>query len=328
MNVKHAIMVLSLTITAMAQKPAIVASFLPEHGGHHERMEKLFEEYVLPHVDAVMERYEWSELEPSQGNYDFSQMDADIAHWQSKGKKTALIISLVSDRIDERFSNTATPEWVMSRVPTETCEHVANHKIPVIYDSKTMALTQPFILAVLKHLDTKAPWILYDRTGFWHGGENSVECKKNQPIPAVVKYMRAMAEFVHENHPDGTRFVSSCSAWNTTDYPDQLCKVFARYGIGIGIQMLNAQDKMNYQSGRPCTGNWCENFKAHPEVYKYLQPEVRQPPENLLVYVPFAASLGVNAIELRLSDLSIAYYPKNPSYAEFGERYRAILGKN
>jgi hypothetical protein len=89
MNVKRAIMVvLSLTLTAMAQKPAIVASFLPEHGGHHERMEKLFEEYVLPHVDAVMERYDWSELEPTQGNYDFSQLDSYIANWHIKCKKT------------------------------------------------------------------------------------------------------------------------------------------------------------------------------------------------------------------------------------------------
>jgi hypothetical protein len=324
MKMKHTIIVLALTVSAMAQKPTIVASFLPKPGSPNMR---LFEQIILPHVGAVMERYDWAELEPSQGSYDFSRMDADIANWQSKGKKTALIISLVSDTINTTRENVATPGWVLSQVPTETCPFISPNKVPVMYDPKMMALTQSFILAALKHLDTKAPWILYDRTGFWRGGENTPLCKGSKTVDTAVNYVRNMAEFVHKNHPDGTRFVSSCSGWPRTNYPEQLCKVFEANDIGIGIQMLSAEDKANFESGRPCAGNWCENFKAHPSAYKYLQPEVKQPPANLLEYFPFAESFGVNAVELRVTDLRIAYSPADPNYAEYGARYQAVLGK-
>jgi hypothetical protein len=324
MNLKHVITILSLTVAAMAQKPTIVASFHPAPGSPNDR---LFEQYILPHVGAVMERYDWNALEPSSGTFNFSEMDADIARWQSKGKKTAIIISLVSDTINTNAENTATPDWVLAQVPTETCPFISPHKIPVMYDRKMMALTQAFILAVLNHLDTKAPWILYERTGFWRGGENGPLCKGSKSVQTAVDYVRSMAEFVHKNHSDGTRFVSSCSRWGNNNYSDQLCSIFDANGIGIGIQMLSAEDKSNYESGQRCAGNWCEAFKAHPSAYKYLQPAVRQAPANLLEYYPFAESFGVNAIELRASDLSIAYNPNDRNYSEYGAQYRAVLDK-
>lgn len=317
------LVVLALAVSALAQKPVVVASFLPKPGSPKERM---FEQYILPHVDAVMVRYDWKELEPTPGGFTFDALDADIAKWQSHGKKTAVIVSIVSDTINTTRSNTSTPEWALSQMPLQNCRFIGANQVPIMQDPKTMALTQPFILAVLKHLDTKAPWILYVRIGFYRGGEDTPLCKENQGQQSAVAYLRSMAEFVHQNHSGKTQVVASASrAW--PGFSKKVAETLVANDIGIGIQMLSAQDKLNYASNLPCTGDWCEIFKAHPSSYKYLQPEVRQPPSGLLDYYPFAETFGINAIELRVTDLSIAYNPADPNYAEYGAQYRAVLEK-
>lgn len=64
-----------------------------------------------PHVDGVLLRFSWAELEPRRGKFRFDIVEQRIAPWVKARKKVIVGISLTAQR--EGF----TPDWVFARCP-------------------------------------------------------------------------------------------------------------------------------------------------------------------------------------------------------------------
>ncbi|WP_157268061.1 hypothetical protein [Azohydromonas aeria] len=47
---------------------------------------------ALPNVRGVQMRYQWRDLEPTKGNYDFSRIERDLAFARASGKKLAILV--------------------------------------------------------------------------------------------------------------------------------------------------------------------------------------------------------------------------------------------
>lgn len=306
----------------------IIVRSLPVPGS---KADLKFQTYVVPQptIYGVQQPYDWKDIEPSNGVYDFTKMDADIALYAAKSKKTVIVISLITDQVGDGVTpNTSTPQWALAITPMISCDHVPLPGIPIVYDSKTIALTQPFILKVLRHLDGNI-WVAYVRIGFWKGGENCPECKAALKVQTALDYNQLMSDFIKTNHPNGTGktfFVSNCSGCFGNKYTDGSAAIFVGDGLGIGTESVFAQDYLNYIAGQQCGGSdWCNIFNTYPTAFKYLQPGVPQDLDGLLTYYPFIQKFGTNYMELRYSDVSVAYNPTDLDYPLWGQMYRNAL---
>ncbi len=101
-----------------------------------------------PDVDGITIRQPWSEIEPSEGNFDFTYLDAAIANCASYGKPVLLRIG----------TQTAKPEWVNDAVATAggqfftfTDTGGSQVTIPVFWDPTFLAKKKAMIAAVGAH---------------------------------------------------------------------------------------------------------------------------------------------------------------------------------
>jgi hypothetical protein len=83
------------------------------HPGHYAGMLRLgdsqaiMETVLQPGITGIMKRYSWRQLEPTAGNYDFSELQADLQWAQARGVR---IIAMVEDKT---FTpDRATPEYL------------------------------------------------------------------------------------------------------------------------------------------------------------------------------------------------------------------------
>jgi hypothetical protein len=282
-----------------------------------------FNQYITPHIDAVLIYADWSQMEPQQGQFDFSGIDSQISYWKAKGKQVVLILVMNSDV----GMNAALPSWVKAQVPIiESCRNggFGYQNFPLITDQRFVDFSRAFYRAALSHF-SDANNIAYIRTGTV-GGENTIPCLGAWPggwkEPAFLAYLKSFGAFIQSLHP-AVQFAQNATWQNGgTAAADTMYEYWDEYGIGAGMQALGAAGDVY-----PCTANWCKNFPLYPKQFHYLQSATRQPVGALASYVPFALSHGVNALELRVTDLSIAYNPNDPNYQTWGERYRDALGK-
>ncbi len=100
-----------------------------------------------PNVDGVSLRQDWADLEPSEGNFDFSFLDSEVARVAGAGKQVLL-------RINTQFSK---PAWVTEAVIaaggsffTFDKQGVAN-TIPVFWDPTFLAKKKAMITALGAH---------------------------------------------------------------------------------------------------------------------------------------------------------------------------------
>lgn len=313
--------------------PLIVASFVPPPGS---RWGADFQKYVVPHVDGVMVRVDWKQIESAQGSYDFAPLDREMTPWTKQGKKVAIIVSLLSDAIVGRGPNTATPAYVFSAdwaqkcckskpLDTATCPFNSN-PIPVVYERPFMAAAEPFIAAVLKHLEAGNS-VLYVRAGFVEGGENAPVCHGDWPGWSKGKfldYISEMSNYIAGLH-SSVQFVSNANGAIGDEVAAAEADRMHAAGIGIGMQSLKDTDKDAYERGQPCEGGWCAWATKYPGDFRYLQPSGNLSPGALAVYVPFARKLGINALEIFAKDLLVAYDPNYPGYVQYGAAFRAAL---
>lgn len=284
--------------------------------------------YVMPHVDAIITRVDWAQLEPQYGAFEWRALDNTVASYAQSGKKTVVIGQLVSDAVVNGQPNTATPAWALAGVGITKCT-LAPKGVPILWSGEYQARAEAFIVALLRHFDGNAN-VLYVRVGYFEGGENCPLCAHSTTGYSQARVMQSvqeMTDYIHSSHPVGTRFVNNCNGCQGDSYADQEGMIFAADGVGIGMQSVSAEDKTSFQQGKPCTGDWCAIFKAHAGSYLYLQPAVNQPLGSLPIYVPFARTFGTDAFELFNSDMDIAYDPTNPNYAKWGASYRAAIGQ-
>jgi len=64
-----------------------------------------------PHLDGVLLRWSWAQLEPQQGRYDFSAVERDITPWAKANKKVLIGVPLAGQQ------RGVTPDWVFDELP-------------------------------------------------------------------------------------------------------------------------------------------------------------------------------------------------------------------
>ncbi len=317
------------------QPNPIVASFLPSN----QTQLDAFTNYVLPHISAVMVRIKWSQIESdsTQGIYNFTTLDAMISDWTGQDKNVAIIVQLNNDDVLGGAPDTAVPEYVYTAAWAQQCCnappldvvqcHPSWSPFPMVYEEPFRAAAEPFLAAVLNHLDGN-PNILYVRAGYAEGGENTPFCYWKWPgfsEQVFLDYFTEMTDFVAALHST-TRFVNNANGFMGLPMADTEAGILHARGVGIGMQALAVSDKTNYESGKPCHADWCAWATEYSSDYRYLQPSIAEQLGDPVIYVPFAESFGINALEIFARDLLIAYNPEDPNYQQYHAAYQQAFG--
>ena len=86
------------TLTTTATTTALATGTRKYNKGHYIALmaccdsAKIMAASLKPGVKGFMKRYRWKELEPTQGNYDFSEIQADLAWAGANGKQLVVMI--------------------------------------------------------------------------------------------------------------------------------------------------------------------------------------------------------------------------------------------
>ncbi len=115
-----------------------------------------------PNVDGVSVRQDWAELEPSEGNFDFSFLDSEVARIAAAGKKVLLRINTQAGK----------PFWVTDAVTaaggvfyTFVDDDGIQNTIPVYWDPTFLAKKKAMIVALGAHF-TNNPAVAVVWTSF------------------------------------------------------------------------------------------------------------------------------------------------------------------
>jgi|SRR5579863_498155 len=306
------LLALSFPKGARAQM-TIVSSFNP--GSAAEK------KYVDPHTTAVMIRSNWSQLEASEGVYNWMQLDSQITSWTGQGKKVAIIASLAADS----GVNTATPGYVLQNKQTTTVKCPAfPNPCPVTNTQFFVQREEAFIQALLAHLVPMGSSILYVRVGPMHGGESCPSCFQADPLAwgqesGVMSYLSDLATFVSKLHSP-IQMVYDMNSCINNSWAAQMGDIFAKVGLGIGNDAASGKDVNG-----PGNGDWVVKFAQYPLVYHYLQQQNPDTIADTLKIIPFARTQGVDAFEINESILDAAYDPANPNYAQYHVQLQKVL---
>jgi hypothetical protein len=276
----------------------------------------------------------WSEVDKGPGanpRYDWSGVDSQIATWTGAGKSANLIVWVVSDAT----TNTATPSWVLSQVPTVSC--TTTSPVPVFWNSTFVSLYKDFIAEVLATYGTN-PSIGYIRFGLAAGGETYPVCYSalvQQGFTTTIweNYISTMMNYEKSLNPTSQLMlgINSYGAPPDDAVPDWEAATSVQLGFGFGSQGLSAADMQNYNTGKPCSVDWCANFEKYEgQAALELQLLAASQPDgggegSLVTLLPFALQLHTQIFEIFANDFDVAYDPNNPYYAQYGAGYREVF---
>lgn len=145
-----------------------------------------------PHVVGTTLMYQWSDLNPAEGQYDFSKIENDLKLWE--GKKVILRVSASGWKKWTTPQNTSwTPKWVYAKGAKSVTTDDGSIK-PVYWDTTFLHAYNAFILAYGQkyNLDDR---ILAIEMGIGDGGETK---------------------------PDTSKFSDRLKKWKAAGYTDQL----------------------------------------------------------------------------------------------------------
>ena len=295
----------------------------------------------------------WSQVDSGNGNYDWSHVDSQIAPWVAAGKSVNLIVWGVNQQIP----NTATPAYVQQDPNYQSVSCVTrgtDATYPVYYSPGYKLNYQKFISAVMNKYGSN-PNVGYIRFGLARGGEAFPTCMtemmqlagdtSTDQFNTVWKgYITDMTTY--EKNAQASilssegHVVQLMGALNQYGNPPQYAVSdfeaanASSLGFGFGSQGLSLSDLNNYNSGRPCTSNWCSNFVAlaAKAIPLELQPIAATDPTNapggtgsLTQLLPFGLSLHAQIFELYIQDLAVAYDPNNQYYPLYSQSYQQVL---
>ncbi len=180
----------------LTENPALITEN-PGKGWVRYRSDYQETEAVLEYVSVGYNRFNWNQLEPQEGVYDWSAIDTFLNKWDDLGKKAAFGIACASSTNSASY---LTPKWVFDAGAAYTMANNGTQYVPVWNDPIFLTKLENFTKAFAKRYDgdSRIAFIdirSYGNFGETHTGElsGSVALSANEEkkhIDIATKYFR------------------------------------------------------------------------------------------------------------------------------------------
>jgi hypothetical protein len=137
----------------------------------------------LPDVSGRVLIYYWSELEPKEGKFDFSNMDREILLWTNAGKSVVLRFSAAGWKKWKRpWSQQGTPDWAFRKYRIAKVTEVDGAILPVYWDKGFLKGLEAFLHVVSMHLAEKhlLGKVAFVEIAVGDGGETKPDTEQNK----------------------------------------------------------------------------------------------------------------------------------------------------
>jgi hypothetical protein len=270
-----------------------------------------FQTYIAPHISGVTFICGWSQIETSEGAYDFSNCDSKITNWEGTSFKIGIIFSPISFQ-----SNTYTPAYVYSQAYAQslgarqldycvcnnnsvgnypgsgktamnTCAHVGDTTAyPAVWEPPFQVPYRKFIAAAMAHYNGVS-WksqIAYIRFGRGTGGETTDRCE-NQLLTLVGGSINTLeADWVgnaegndtleaQQAHTFPLQNSVGCSNEGGCSWADAEAANAVSLGIGIGSEGVSNEDITKFKEGKPTDADWVNLFDLYHGQVQVLQTQ-------------------------------------------------------
>jgi acetyl esterase/lipase len=118
-----------------------------------------------PHILGVLHTIYWSNVEPKEGKFDWSDIDRRIAPWIAAKKKVALrIMWSSSGNWPEPAAKHPTPQWVLDKGAVTAHSNSSKTDIPLIWDPVYRKYAGHFLQEVARKFDGDPNLLFIDAT--------------------------------------------------------------------------------------------------------------------------------------------------------------------
>jgi hypothetical protein len=118
-----------------------------------------------PHVLGVWIQFYWSQIEPEQGRFDWSRIDARMRPWLAAGKKVAMRVYWVgSGYWNDPAARTATPAWVWREGAKYVKHGPSGTEIPLCWDPVYQKYAARFMAEIARKFDDDPNVLFIDVT--------------------------------------------------------------------------------------------------------------------------------------------------------------------
>ncbi len=164
-------------------------------------------------------RYDWSSIEPAQGQYNWSPIDYAINAWQAQGKQFAFGV-MNADSTD--YSNQfVTPQWVFAdgarSVRSQSFDNVTGKTgiqyVPVWNDPVFLQKLKDFVTALAQRYDTNPNIAYIDVRSYGNWGEQHV-----YGIPPSIALSPADVQKHIQLYADAFKHVQIIVPWGSSNY--------------------------------------------------------------------------------------------------------------
>lgn len=133
-----------------------------------------------PYLAGTVLSYYWSQLEPQQGQFNWSVIDRDMQPWISHGKQVILRVATAGwTRWQRPYSASGTPSWVYNLGVSSVTE-TDGSKLPQYWNPVYLQNFTAFVHALAQKYDGN-PDIAYINVGLGVGGEAVVDSHNSNP---------------------------------------------------------------------------------------------------------------------------------------------------
>jgi hypothetical protein len=186
---------------------------------------------------------------------------------------------------------------------------------------------------VVQHYGSN-PSVGYIRFGLAQGGETSPSLAFNSDSTCSnafagwgwtptnwIDYLTSMLGYEATlNSPK--QLMVGLNTVTSTSVPDQVAAYAVSQNIGFGSQGLQQSDISNFDSGAPCTADWCSLFDTYQGQVAPLELQTATQSDSngggvtgsLVPLLPFAVEHHATSLELYYEDWLTAFDPSYPGY--------------
>lgn len=298
-----------------------------------------YQTYVLPNIDGVVIPMLWSSVNTGLGTSNFTQFDAAIAPYVAADKKIGIVVLPVSGS-----PNQATPNWVLSSVPSVNCSGYKS--FPVVTDTAFQTNLTSFVSTLIGHYNSSSflnqiSYIRFD-IGYLPCSlqlYSYVNPKNGGALnTAFMGYVSAIDNAIAAATPQFPTEVSVYGTYqrnvdNTWADNEALLASTTSNSVGLASENLTSIDLLSNTNGTPCADDWCNLVLTYPNVAFSLKTPGPSSPlgmgiGSLASIIPFAKNYPLTSVEIDRADLEVAYVPTNTFYTQFGQSYRNALSNS